>query len=355
MRKGWIDYARGIAIILVVYKHVLLGFIAGGLVVSDYIYNAQEFFYNLRMPLFFIVSGLFITNSIQRRTRQQFFQYKFDTIFYPYLVWATLYLTIKIVAGRYINFSMDPSAYIDVLIRPRTIDHFWYLYTLFVIIMLNAVYQWTIGIDKKIPLILLALTAYFLSFIVNEDYMALNDVLFYFLFMVVGILASNFILAEKNRELLSSFKLFFILLPFFVASQLYWLFYMRMEAPGVGSVGVVRLTELTGWARIWCIPMIMLGCFFLLNVASILDRYNIARVIQNVGKHSLYIYIMHLMAIGAVRVILMKTPLRDHPDIFFVVIFAAGIGIPIVIYKLSMKMGMWYLYTPRKKAAKASL
>lgn len=351
MRKGWIDYARGIAIILVVYKHVLLGFLAGGIVVSDYIYNAQEFFYDLRMPLFFIVSGLFITNSIQRRTKQEFFRYKFDTIFYPYLVWATLYLTIKILAGRYINFSMDPSAYIDVLIRPRTIDHFWYLYTLFVIIMLNAIYQWTVGVDKKVPLILLALAAYFFSFVVSEDYMALNDVLFYFLFMVIGILSSNFILSEKNREALSSLKLFFILLPFFVASQLYWLFYMRFDAPNVGSVGVVRLTELTGWARIWCIPMVAFGCLFLLNVASVLDKYNVARIIKVIGKHSLYIYIMHLMAIGAARVILMKTPLRDYADIFFVVIFIAGIIIPIGIYKLSMKMGMWFLYTPRKKSS----
>ena len=338
MRKGWIDYARGIAIILVVYKHVLLGFAPAGITIHSYIYNTQEFFYNLRMPLFFIVSGLFITNSIRRRTKQQFSQYKFDTIFYPYLVWASLYLTLKIVAGAYINFSMDPRAYIDILIRPRTVDHFWYLYTLFVIIMLNAIFQWTVGLNRMM-LLMLGLIAYACSFMIYEDYMALNVVLFYFIFMVIGILTADFILSEKNRELLSSFKLFFILLPFFLASQLYWLFELS---------GIVRLTELTGWARLWNIPMIMLGCLFILNVASILDKHNIARVIQRIGKHSLYIYMMHLMAIGAVRIVLAKTPLRDYADIFFLVVFAAGIAIPVGVYKLTMRMGMWYLYTPRK-------
>jgi len=51
-----------------------------------------------------------------------------------------------------------------------------------------------------------------------------------------------------------------------------------------------------------------------------------------------------------VRAVLVKTPLRDYADVFFVVVFIAGIVIPIWIYKGTMKLGMWYLYTPRKSS-----
>jgi fucose 4-O-acetylase-like acetyltransferase len=338
MRKGWIDYARGFAIILVVYKHVLIGFTAAGIAVHDYIYYPQEFFYNLRMPLFFIVSGLFIRKSIERRSRAEFTRYKFDTILYPYLVWAVIYLTMKILAGSFINFAMEPSAYLDILIKPRTIDHFWYLYTLFVVIMLFAISYWTAKANR-VMLLLGGVAMYCLSFLIFVDYFALNDVLFYFIFLVIGDGISRVFLQEKNLELLSSFKLFWMLLPIFLVSQTYWLLHLS---------GIVRFSELQGVGRVVCIPMVLVGCLFILNVSAILDKYSVANIIRYVGKHSLYIYMMHLMALAAVRVVLAKTPLREYPDVLFVLIFVAGIAIPIAIYHITMKLGMWYLYSPRK-------
>ena len=61
-RLNWIDYARGIAIILVCYRHVYEGSKEAGIPVKDY--NFLEYanisLYSFRMPLFFIISGLFI-------------------------------------------------------------------------------------------------------------------------------------------------------------------------------------------------------------------------------------------------------------------------------------------------------
>ena len=38
-RFGWIDYARGIAIILVVYKHAVVGFISSDIPISDLFFD----------------------------------------------------------------------------------------------------------------------------------------------------------------------------------------------------------------------------------------------------------------------------------------------------------------------------
>lgn len=54
LRLDWIDYAKGIAIILVVYGHVLIGIYNTGLNIpySFYIYSLK-FVYSFHMPVFF--------------------------------------------------------------------------------------------------------------------------------------------------------------------------------------------------------------------------------------------------------------------------------------------------------------
>ena len=54
-RFGWIDYAKGIAIILVVYRHVDFGLKRNGMAVTEWILNLNDMFYSFRMPLFFIL------------------------------------------------------------------------------------------------------------------------------------------------------------------------------------------------------------------------------------------------------------------------------------------------------------
>ena len=61
-RYNWIDYARGIAIILVVYRHSFEGIKRAGFSTANYHFleYANIIFFSFRMPLFFIVSGIFI-------------------------------------------------------------------------------------------------------------------------------------------------------------------------------------------------------------------------------------------------------------------------------------------------------
>lgn len=60
-RYAWIDYAKGICIILVTFRHVQEGLHPAN---TPYPYAglkfADVFFFSFRMPLFFIVSGIFL-------------------------------------------------------------------------------------------------------------------------------------------------------------------------------------------------------------------------------------------------------------------------------------------------------
>ena len=63
-RYPWVDYLRGIAIMLVVYRHVLIGIQRSNLSVPQVLEDANMLFFSFRMPLFFILSGIFISGSI---------------------------------------------------------------------------------------------------------------------------------------------------------------------------------------------------------------------------------------------------------------------------------------------------
>src|SRR5687767_539325 len=89
-RWPWVDYLKGIAIILVVYRHILIGIERSGLEVPQYLVNANMIFYSFRMPLFFILSGLFISSSLVKRSLQKIIGLKFENLMYPYLIWSFL-------------------------------------------------------------------------------------------------------------------------------------------------------------------------------------------------------------------------------------------------------------------------
>src|SRR5438876_345114 len=79
-RLYWVDYLKGIAIILVVYRHSLLGIQSSGIKAPAYLENANLIFYSFRMPLFFMLSGIFASLSLRKRSVQQYISSKFETL-----------------------------------------------------------------------------------------------------------------------------------------------------------------------------------------------------------------------------------------------------------------------------------
>src|SRR5437868_12279972 len=95
-RLEWVDYLRGIAIVLVVYRHALLGIERSSIEVPQFLKDANMIFYSFRMPLFFILSGLFISRSLAKRPLNQLIGIKFEKLLYPYLVWTFLQVSLQI-------------------------------------------------------------------------------------------------------------------------------------------------------------------------------------------------------------------------------------------------------------------
>ena len=102
-RIGWLDSARGLGIILVVIGHAL-----GGLIDSP-LGDGQDTFrriffaiYSFHMPLFFLLSGLLVTQRLERGAAP-FARALLPTIVWPYFLWSVIQFSLIFALGNLVN------------------------------------------------------------------------------------------------------------------------------------------------------------------------------------------------------------------------------------------------------------
>ncbi len=79
-RIEWIDNAKGVAIILVILGHVL----------PDGLFH--KIIYSFHMPLFFILSGMFLIRSTNKSSVWEFSKKKFMRLYIPYVLFGYMIL-----------------------------------------------------------------------------------------------------------------------------------------------------------------------------------------------------------------------------------------------------------------------
>src|SRR5690554_6514824 len=103
-RNAWVDYAKAIGIILVVYGHVARGVFNAGLPMDEELFVlVDSIIYSFHMPLFFFLSGLFFYDSLMKRGTGGLIVNKVDTIVYPFIVWSLLQGFFEVALSNYTN------------------------------------------------------------------------------------------------------------------------------------------------------------------------------------------------------------------------------------------------------------
>ncbi|ATL48453.1 hypothetical protein COR50_15495 [Chitinophaga caeni] len=340
-RLPWIDYARGIAIILVVYRHIFEGFSRALDGVDQYAYleHANIIFYSFRMPLFFILSGIFIGKSLQKRSVQQIIINKFNILLWPYLIWATLQVSLQFLVSHYVNINATRSwiDYMYIALYPRQIDQFWYLYALFNVtvlyVMVRQLAKVKIGWQLAIGLVTFFISSYLSTHKIDLGF--IYDILHYYIFFAIGDLVSKYMLDKSMYPKFSSWQAFLVLLPIFVIGQYYFL---------ETNLAHGDYTYVEAYEPILFMLIATSGCIFMFNISFILQRWDIFKALRVVGYHSLYIYVSHVLVASATRVLLVKLGLTYVPLMLAICLFIS-ILVPIGIYYVALKLGAWWLYS----------
>ncbi|RYY53554.1 MAG: acyltransferase [Chitinophagaceae bacterium] len=323
-RMPWVDYARALAIMLVVYRHTMVGLDRSGLAVPSFLYNIQEFLFNVRMPVFFVLSGIFLGRSVTHRGQGYMIWKKAANLLYPYLVWTFIFITIQILLSGYTNATRTTHDYWYILTDPRELDHMWYLVSLFttsVLLILVA----PVLVKRPVLHLLLATGFHFVHpFVVK--YSLLFYTSYYYIFLCIGVQASSYIRELDKRDSRWLWKLLLLSLPFFIAGQLFW---MNNIAD--------NYKPLQDWYLLPFLVIILVACVVYYCVSRLLYNAGILRWMNTLGRASLYIYILHLLVISSFRMACLKILHINNVYVILGGSLLLGIIIPVLVYRLSKR------------------
>lgn len=345
-RYPWVDYARGICIILVCYRHVFegLGNVGEGSYNFPLLGYLNVFFFSFRMPLFFIVSGIFLAGSLSRNGTNNYLVNRVHNIFYPLLIWGSIQITLQLIFAEYVNARREPIDYLNLIVEPRKIEQFWYLNALFFVSVLYALTRVYAKLKSWHQLIVGAILFIVATYSnVNQIHLGfLSDVFFFYLFFAIGDNINDFILNTRNYKIFASLRTFLFLLPVFALLQHYFTVINKQHQDDY----YVQYNE--PWLYVLAA---LVGGAFVLNVSFILQKFNVLKFLRVIGYHSLHIFVMHLIVTAATRVFFVKLLHVYNIPFLMVISIVLGTLVPIIFYNIINRMGGWWLFTLRKPEA----
>lgn len=349
-RLGWIDYSRGIAIILVVYRHAFEGLkhtaalAEQGINVSqDYFFleQANIFLYGFRMPLFFMASGFFLASSLAKRGLTALATAKVRTILYPYFLWGFLQITIQMIFAGFTNGQKSFSSFLYLFYAPRNLEQFWYLLALFNVTVLYAFVKarlrWSAWAQIGFGAALFFLSAAISQYKVELGFV--SDVLHYYVFMAIGDAVGNYMLSKESESKWGAGKTVLLLVIPFLLCQMYFL---QTNLQHVAQSP--KYTYVEYYQPLPYLLVALAGALFIFSLAMWLNRHNRFEWLRNLGHHSLHIYVMHVICFASVRVFMMRVlHIYNVPLLLFCCV-AGGVLLPVLFYRLVQNSFLKYLF-----------
>lgn len=310
-RIAWIDIARGIGILLVVYAHAARGLVlAHDLPGEGWTIAADTIIYAFHMPLFFLLAGLHLERSVARG-RRGFIVNKLQTIAWPYFLWSLIQGGLKLAATPYTNHPVTRSDLIAIPVVP--IEQFWFLYVLFfsqLFVALVLPRRWLLA-----GLTLIGMLAW--ATIADES--IFFRILHYLPYVVAGLFAMP-LLTWLGGQVAGQWCVL-------GAAWLAFALLIGPIGPPVNSAPVIY-------------GLALLGSVGAIAAAMILETAKLPMGwLEYLGRLSMPIFLMHTIFSAAMRAGLKIVGLAD-PVLMLVLVTAAGILLPILACRIAVALNL---------------
>jgi len=319
-RVLWVDFCRGICIIMVVFGHVTGGLGAAKILPPDSVFLAMRaWVYLFHMPAFFLLSGLFAWRGADR-SWVGFVKNKTRVLGYPYILWTGVYLAFQTVMARYSNNPPLPGRALKLLWEPYGYG-LWFLYSLFLISLLFHLLQ---ASGARRSIVLLVSVIFYLCARLNAFgfWPILNLSMLNFVFYVLGGLAPDLVLSELKR-----------IRP------------IKSLAAGASFLGIMTV----GFITLDCgslylqLPAALLGIAGVVFLASGITGLVSGAFISLLGYYSLEIYLGHVLFSTGARAAFGKIGIYSPAlDVLFCVL--AGLFASVGLAMLCRKINFPYLF-----------
>jgi uncharacterized membrane protein YcfT len=298
------------------------------------------------MPLFFIVSGLLVARSLNKKGLGSYITGRINNILYPLIIWGGIQITLYLLTSGFTHNGVSSISYLYLIIDPRKTGHFWYLNALFCIGVIFAFLKSRLKVTPllhtAIGFVLFCVSAYIHTNNLNAG--ALGDICEYYFFFALGDLISNRALAEKNMQSVTSWKVFFPLFIVFLISQ-YYCTGLNLNAIEGGKSNELYVE--------YKLPFLFLmealfGVALTVNFSLLLEKYQKMNFLRIVGFHSLFIYCTHIIVMTIARTICTKMFHISNVPVLMISVWSSGVILPIIFYNFCLRYNLWWLFTFKK-------
>jgi fucose 4-O-acetylase-like acetyltransferase len=333
-RKEWIDYAKGIGIILVVYGHLLSSGYHDGLNIPGHFYElSRNIIYSFHMPLFFLLSGLLVEESLQKRGPREYVIDKLKKIAYPYFLWSAMQIFIEAMFSDHTQSGTTLSNLFTIWYLPW--GQFWFIYALFFMHIIHAVLSGTGRLAKPI-LLIIGIILFFNP--LSTETAALFEFSIYFVYFVFGILLNHYFFMMERLEIRPIFILMLLVILVTCGILIY-----------------SNSTRSDPFGHLFYLYLSVVGILFCTSLAQYLARKNFLPFIRVFGMYSLPIYLVHMIAGAGTRLILSNYLHLQNWVLLILVSLLVALIAPILLQRLSEKAGFPYFFElPKKQGPRPS-
>ena len=323
-RIVWIDASKGLAIVLVVFGHVIGGMMARGWIDQAgpprVIYN---YIYSFHMPLFFFIAGTFAIDRIRTHVGQAMLS-RVGSILWPYLLWSAVFIIAEPLIH---SFRLDPRDETSLFESFRQLilgETSWFLWVLFLA-------HCVLAVTKRIPNTLVFALSVMVSVLLSPINLGTLSSLVHFMpFMALGAaIGRQNLIALFNSRWSSALLGAAALAALFLFVSLY----PDREQLAAHNTKAPILSFLCG----------VIGSFAAIMLAKSCGTLRLERVLSVVGAASLVVFLLHPYFQGVSRVLVFKTLGTTSWAQLVIPTFIAVAG-PTLVWILAKRLGCGWLF-----------
>jgi uncharacterized membrane protein YcfT len=304
-RIDWVDYAKGICIILVVMMHSTLG-VEKAIGQTGYLHGFIEWATPFRMPDFFLISGLFLARRINVSWRS-YLDTKVVHFAYFYILWMTIQFAMK-GPGLAMEHGMAAALGEYALGFVQPFGTLWFIYLLAVFFVVTK------ALKNVPPLMVFAAAALLEMLPLHTGWMVIDEFAARYVYFFAGYWLAPLIF--RSAEQLWIRNAFALMALLYIWSSL-------------NSFAVI-----SGYANAPLVGLFLgfAGAAAVITTGVLLARTGYAEWLRYLGANSIVLYLAFFLFMAVTRSVALKLMPSVNVDVLAAVTTLAGVIGPVLLF-----------------------
>jgi uncharacterized membrane protein YcfT len=305
-RVDWVDYAKGFCIVFVVMMHSTLG-VEQALGQEGWLHTVVAFAKPFRMPDFFLISGLFLAQVIDRDWRT-YLDRKVVHFVYFYLLWTAIQFGVK-APGLMQEHGAATVAWLYLESFWEPFGTLWFIYLLPIFFVTAKLAH-----GLKIPPLVVLLVAAALEIApIHTGATVIDEFAARFVYFYAGYLFAPHIFALASN--VQAFP--------------------EAAFAGLAVWGLLNGLLVFGGMAEWpllSLALGLVGAAAVVSVSALMAQSDLFRPLRYCGRNSIVIYLAFFLFMAASRALFVKTGWIADIGAISVIVTASGVIGPLLLF-----------------------